>query len=263
MEEAIERSITVISQLGEDIPTDPSREVLHYQNQHTQSLIRGVSENDILNLPTMTNIKTLMIMKFLAQLQSVALTVKPGMNKFLIMKMVQLSMSQGLSPDAPFGFACFGSYLAQLGNISAGNRFILLARALLNKLNAKEKAGEVIAVVAEVTCFVEPLLAANELRIQGEAAALLVGDTYWACLCRLQYCADLLWGGTHLSAVNEKVSNAHFFIKQHEHKSILTFLLIIQKSVRLLLGTESETLTLNMLAETAQDNLNARHKWIL
>jgi hypothetical protein len=202
-------------------------------------------------------------MKFLAQLQSIALHVRPAMNKFLIMKMVQLSMSQGLSPDAPFGFACFGSCLAQLGNISVGNRFILLARALLNKLNAKESAGEVIAAIAEVTCFVEPLLAANELRIQGEAAALLVGDTYWACLCRLQYCADLLWGGTHLSAVNEKVSNAHFFIRQHEHKAILTFLLIIQKSVSLLVGTESETLTLNMLAETAQDNLNARHKWIL
>jgi hypothetical protein len=53
----------------------------------------------------------------------------------------------GLCPASPFGFACFGSFIAKMGNIAAGHRFVLLAKSLLNKVNARETTGEMLSVL--------------------------------------------------------------------------------------------------------------------
>lgn len=45
-------------------------------------------------------------------------------------------------------------------------------------------AGECLCAISEVMCFVEPLLAANELRVQGENASIRVGDVNFSCLNR-------------------------------------------------------------------------------
>jgi hypothetical protein len=48
------------------------------------------------------------------------------------------------------GFAHFGSLLAKQGSIRAGYKFALLAKNLLDKLNAKNLAGQVIGILAEI-----------------------------------------------------------------------------------------------------------------
>jgi hypothetical protein len=93
--------------------------------------------------------------------------------------------------------------------------------------------------------------ALHEVKTEGESAALSVGDTHWACLNRYVYCTDHLWAGTNLSIINDKVSEAHHFIKQQD-ANILVFVLIMQRSVNLLLGKEATTL----------DNTNPRQKMI-
>jgi hypothetical protein len=133
----------------------------------------------------------------------------------------------------------------------------------LGKFDAKESSGELIAVVAEVQAYIEPLLAANELRVQGEAVAISEGDMAWACLCRLQYCADSLWAGSHLSTLQEKVSNGLTFIQQNEHKIVWGLMLVLERTVNILLGKETAKLSLADLSKSVNDNTNARHEMIL
>jgi hypothetical protein len=147
----------------------------------------------------------------------------------------------GLSPVAPLTFACFGSYLAKIGNVPVGHRFTTLARSLLDKLDAKEVAGEVMLVAAEVQCFTEPMQALHELRTVGEAAALSVGDSLWASLNRLQYCSSMFYAGAHLLTVYDKVTKAHQFIKQQD-KNVLVFISMTQRSLNILLGKEAATI---------------------
>jgi hypothetical protein len=158
----------------------------------------------------------------------------------------------GLSPVAPLTFACFGTYLAKIGNVPVGHRFTALAQSLLDKLNAKEVAGEVFLYAAEVRCFTEPMQALHELRTVGEAAALSVGDSLWACLNRLQYCSSMFYAGANLLIVYGKVTEAHHFIKQQD-ENVLVFISIIERSLSLLLGKEAA-----FLATT-----NPRQKMIL
>jgi hypothetical protein len=115
-----------------------------------------------------------------------------------------------------------------------------------------------IAVVAEVQAYIEPLLAANELRVQGEAVAISEGDMAWACLLRLQYCADSLWAGTHLSTLQERVSNGLAFVQEKDHKTSWGFMLILERTVNILLGKETTKLSLAELSKSMKDNTNAR-----
>lgn len=55
---------------------------------------------------------------------------------------------KGLSPLAPLTFACFGSYLAKLGDLLAGHKFALLAKSLLSKHETCESKGEVLQIVS-------------------------------------------------------------------------------------------------------------------
>jgi predicted ATPase len=95
MSEALEKGHKILSQLGEDIPIKPSDEALDQYIQQTQSLIRGISENDILNFRPMTDRKKLVSMKFLAQLEIITLMVKPDLHPFVTLKMVQLTILYG------------------------------------------------------------------------------------------------------------------------------------------------------------------------
>jgi hypothetical protein len=127
----------------------------------------------------------------------------------------------------------------------------------LNQLNAKESEGEVLCLIAEVQSFVEPLLATNELRVQGEKAAMSVGDVHTACFCRLQYCSAMLWAGQDLSTVKEEVSKAYTFMEQQEHWASLALLSVIIRTLNILIGNENETRSLNVPTETADDDSNA------
>ena len=66
---------------------------------------------------------------------------------------------------------------SQLDQFS-GRRLANLGMVLLDKLDVKESRGELLCVIGEVQCMVEPLLAANEMHVVGEAASTHVGDVH-------------------------------------------------------------------------------------
>lgn len=134
----------------------------------------------------------------------------------------------------------FGSLLAKAGSIRVGSRFALMSYRLLEKLDVKEIAGEVIAAVTEVQCFVEPILATNELRAQGEHAAIIAGDVYFGCICRLHYCLVLLWAGLNLNFVEESLSKAIQYNKDQDEDTCLMIAIIAHRTVMTLIGKEHE-----------------------
>lgn len=166
---------------------------------------------------------------------------------------------KGLSPVSPIGFVYFGSLLAKRGSIQLGHRFTLLAKALLEKLESEDIAGEVICVATEVLRFVEPLQTANEsLATLGESAAMKEGDIRWACINRLQYFSMMFWACPNLSVVKIICADACQFMKEHDHRASLLFMLPIQKTVLLLIGC-TETSMDQEQSRTTQHNKNARH----
>lgn len=90
-------SFSVLLQLGEDLPHNPSYEEFDVQSDN---IIKDFPE-DILSRPTMTDQKKAAAMKILAQLQIITMFVSPRQHPFLILRMLQLTISHGTSPTDP------------------------------------------------------------------------------------------------------------------------------------------------------------------
>jgi predicted ATPase len=93
--EAWEMGRAILSRLGEDIPRDSSGENLGEHIRTTQALIKGMSEDDLLNYKMMTDDIHLMKMKFLAKTASIAILVAPDLHPFITLKMIKLTISHG------------------------------------------------------------------------------------------------------------------------------------------------------------------------
>jgi predicted ATPase len=93
--EAIGKGLAIVSQLGESIPSNPSDDLLNQRIQQTQLQMRGLSEEDFLNYPIMTDFKRLTTIKFLAHLQLMAFFMNPTLSTYIVMKMVDLTLSHG------------------------------------------------------------------------------------------------------------------------------------------------------------------------
>ena len=93
---ALDNGLTVLSQLGEhDFSSSFSHSELMQQIQYTQSLIRGLSEEDILHYRPMADTSKQLAMKFLAKLVYISVWIKPKLQPFLTLKMVQLTVTHG------------------------------------------------------------------------------------------------------------------------------------------------------------------------
>jgi predicted ATPase len=93
--EAVQKGLAIVSQLGEGIPINPSKDLLRKRIQQTQLQMRGLSEEDFLNYSIMTEFKKLMAMKFLARLQIMSFFINPMLSTYILMKMVDLTLSHG------------------------------------------------------------------------------------------------------------------------------------------------------------------------
>ena len=66
--------------------------------------------------------RSIALNKLYADLAHVLYYVKPALFADVSLRMVQLTLSKGITPSAPIGFAYYGQTVASMGNISKGCR---------------------------------------------------------------------------------------------------------------------------------------------
>jgi predicted ATPase len=151
--DALHLGLAILAQLGEEKSTNSTQAELDQEALRTTNLLVTSSLHEIFNYPTMTCFRKVAAMRILAQIQIIALFVNPPLQALIIMKMVNMTISHGLSAPSPIGFAGFASYVSMLGNFALGKSFIKLARATIDRVDgASEFADETIAIVSEIEC---------------------------------------------------------------------------------------------------------------
>ena len=93
--DALDMGLEIVSQLGEDIPRRPSQLMLDQHMQITFTIISGVTQENLLNYRVMSDVKKLAAMRFLTKLQNVAFFVNQILHSYIILKMVQITVSFG------------------------------------------------------------------------------------------------------------------------------------------------------------------------
>jgi hypothetical protein len=252
----------------------------------TQSMLDGIAQETLLSYHVLSDYKKIMVLKFLAKLESSIQQVNPALLPFVTIKIVEITMEHGLSPMSAIGFAYFGGMIAELGDIRCGYRYTKLAKALLDKHHCNEIAGEVLLQSVEILSYMEPLQSTNEYRIQAQAIALAAGDVHWACMNKVMLACTLMWSGANLVRVKDAFTNAGHvsnrkgmdtfivfrswtpspillsyifctkFSEEHGHRTSLYYMKTFDRTISRLIGDESQTLSDEQLTRYVIENKN-------
>ncbi|KAL7501976.1 hypothetical protein ACHAXN_000302, partial [Cyclotella atomus] len=252
LNEALEKGMNILSQLGEGISRNLIDLLFYLEVKRTQAVIAGLTEDAILGYRPMTDKRKQAAMKILSSINRCSFLAAPPLCRCIILKMVQVTFKYGLSNQSPIAFALFGVLLSTMGNIPVGRRFSLLAMALLNKLESKEYAGEVMYLVARVSCLVEPFQAVIDLHTRAELASLVAGDVQHACINRGASSVIKFWSGAKLEDVNRGLSQSLLVAKRQEFNAVSFLLMTFQRVVLVLMGNEADA-DLNARASEQND----------
>jgi len=222
LDKAIQKSVWVLSMLGEDLHQATSRENTLVLIEETRATLRDQGDDDLLHYKQMTDSSKIMAMKFLSRLVITLVMARPADIPLVTLKMVQLSLAHGMSPISAVGFVYFGSILASIGHIDEGCRFVKLAKNLVQRFGGREVAGEVIAIATQTIGFVDPIQSTLDFHMEGYKVALEAGDTRSASMNFFFYCNYVLWTGSKsISFAKSKYEEFCRFMKQHNVVAML------------------------------------------
>ena len=88
----------------------------------TNVKLQQLSDVCICNMQENQMKRSIALNKLYADLAHVLFFVKPKLFADVSLRMVQFTLSKGITPTAPIGFAYYGQTLASMGNISKGCR---------------------------------------------------------------------------------------------------------------------------------------------
>jgi len=194
-----------------------------------------------------------MAMKFLVRLELATQQVRPALQPIITLKMVHLTLVCGHSPSSPIRFTYYGMLLVRLGDIREGYRYVKLAKKLLEKVESKEAAGEVICFGTQVMCFVDPLQATVKLHEEGYAAAMVQGDMNNAMLNKMLHDTTSFWAGIKLHLIQEMIEKSRSQMEQNSHLSSLIHLVPMQRTVLTLVTGEEDEVNRTTAAQGEED----------
>jgi predicted ATPase len=234
--ESIEKGLNILSKLGIEVQGTN----VEVRVQETKDLLSTHTDDEILNSKQMIDPTMIIAMKFLGKLEAGMTQIMPKSVLYVAFKIIELSLTHGMSPVSPIGFAYYGSHLAKQGNINEGYHYVKLALSLLDKVGSRENAGEVILVCTQVKSYVEPLQAALEYHREGYSAAMASGDNTQAVINMLALNASSFFAGANLQRIQEQCDNN---IQMCEERKQLIFMVQaqqVQRTLSKLIGTGEE-----------------------
>ncbi|KAF3888011.1 MULTISPECIES: trifunctional serine/threonine-protein kinase/ATP-binding protein/sensor histidine kinase [Nostocales] len=191
MEKALNTGLEVLDMLG--VPL--------IQNPPPNLIIQ-----ELYNLPEMTDLYKLAAMRILTQIQPPAYHANPAILPFVAFTMVHLSVNNGNSPPASFGYAFYGLVLCIMGDYESGYQFGQLALRILNKFDTQDFKSKVYNLF---NCFIrhwkENACETIELFREIIRIALETGDLEYASYASFNYCHNIFLTGNSLDYVDRQV----------------------------------------------------------
>lgn len=201
--DAIRLGLEGMSRLGIELPADPTDADSGAALQATAEALRPYDVAALLDLPLMTDPRTLGAMR-LAMLVVVPCAFVSG-NQFvsLTTTMVRQTLTHGLAPASAFGFVLYSNILCgPLKQHPLGYRFGRLALDLVEKLDLPDLSPMVtLSFETSVRHWVDHLGASLAPLLEAYRLAISQADFGYAALCAVNHCTQLHQAGRPLDQV--------------------------------------------------------------
>lgn len=224
-------------------------------------IFAGKSDEDILNLPDMTDPVELSSMEIGFQLSYVGYSGEPKMLASGAIKSVNQSMKYGLSPQHCLIFCGLGLVLiAGLGDLDGGYRFGNLAMKMAEKQSARRlRAATIFTYNTQIRHWKEHLKNTIEPYIEGYQIGLESGDLLYAGNCLCVHDAHNFAIGKELSELEREIAKNCNTIKNINQMQMLSQNSITWQVVLNLLGKSDNPVK---LIGSAFDERKSIPQWI-
>ncbi len=178
MFEAIAVGRNALAELGVDFATEPDTALTEKALQVVAAQLQGRQIEALVNLPVMSEPRTIAAMQLLALLFPAIYQASPGLQPLLCSTMVNLSLQFGNAQASTIAYTSYGMVLSALqGEVERGYRFGRVAMSLLHQLNVRElKSLTLLWLGLFVLHRQEPLKATLPHLKEGYLAGMEVGD---------------------------------------------------------------------------------------
>ncbi|MEH1851415.1 MAG: AAA family ATPase [Nostoc sp.] len=242
----INTALAFLKLLGVEFPEHPSQSDVQLVMAEIASNLAGRQIEDLIDLPEMTEAKTLAVMNILSNIHGLTYQAIPELFPLIIVKQINLSLQYGNAPLSAFAYVNYGLILSALvGDIESGYKFGKLAVNLLSRLQIKEISAKVLGSFLSLLrpCkehakeILKPLLQAYSIGIE-------TGDLEFAAysLHIYSYCSYFI--GRELSELEQEMANYNNAIRQLKQKTVFQWSNIYRQSVLNLLGCAENSCSL-------------------
>jgi len=251
--EAIEIGLQVLSLLGVNLPTSPTPEEIQQTVKATAEALAGKSNEELLNLPLMTDGYKLAALGIISSMTPAAAMAAPILTAHMGCEEVNLLLQYGHSVFSPYAFADYAIILnLVVRDFEASYRYGCFAVDLIAHLNAKKIKSAVLFKVAAFSVhgqqhigLTQPLLTASY------QSGLENGDLAHSSYSAVEKCQYAYFAGQELVGIEQEIKNYSYVIYKNRQITPLTWLKILWQSVLNLLGKSENPL---LLIGEAYDN---------
>ena len=184
LDAAIETGVHVLSKLGVTLPKTFNKINLRWRIAKVERRLRRRSDESIKRMKRMTESNIEAAMQMLNHLFSTAHLARLDIFPFVVMKMIKLTLSYGLSAFSSVAFAGFGTLLCTVGHIEEGLRYGQLSLDLLNEFQTISFVSRCFSLVyGRIYPLANGWRESLEPLTLGYRVGLQTGDIEFALLC--------------------------------------------------------------------------------
>ena len=122
LQEAMDLTFDTLLQAGEELPRAMGDVKLTNAIQRMNDILQKTADDHVLNMQQTNNKKIITLQKIYSNLGDVLIFIKPSLICAVSLRMVELTISEGLTPNSPLAFAYYGQMLVVSGNLAEGCR---------------------------------------------------------------------------------------------------------------------------------------------
>jgi predicted ATPase len=221
LREAIEVGFNVLRQLGERIPLKARKVHIILEITRTKIMLTRKSDYDLVSIPQTTNKDCVNVLDFLATMAICTYMKSTAQNTFMLvcLRLMNLSVRHGLAKTSVYGFTGYAMLQGFLGNHDQAYRFANLTFALLDRLDAKEQAPQVIfSLNLGVTHWCQPFRMVFDCLERCYSLGRQVGDIDTACRASMLFTNTAFHCGMSLPVIEEKArKSCHEMFRLQQH----------------------------------------------
>jgi hypothetical protein len=122
LQEAMDSTFDTLRLAGEELPRNVGDTKLSSDMQATNDTLQMTSDDYVLSMPQTSYEKIITLQKIYSNLADLLHFIKPSLICAVSLRMVELTLLEGLTPYSPLAFAYYGEMLVASGNLAEGCR---------------------------------------------------------------------------------------------------------------------------------------------